>query len=136
MTTDNKYVLVTEIWTDKPKVLADGTVELPVHTKQTWINFSDAHISTMNEIDFHSSHAYHDTREHKLPRSFNLGEEEHASVTRLISKYGTEFIVLESPEDIISELSPKRGRPKKNQSKKSEKSTTTNEKNNNKPQEK
>jgi len=125
------FVKVTDVWVEKPRILADGSIEMNVGTKEIWVN-SDM-IFTMNPVPFELSHQWKSMQGHKLPESFTLNEKEYQTLTR-VGTLGNEAWghILETPEEIMSMLEPekaeptksKRGRPKGSKNKPKENNTT------------
>ena len=129
------FIKVTDVWVEKPRLLADGSIEMNVGTKEIWVNWDM--VFTMNPVPFEVSHQWKSMQGHKLPESFVLDESEYDTLTRVGIKENEGWgHILETPEEIISMLKAevpekepaptksKRGRPKGSKNKNT--NTTTN----------
>jgi len=128
------FIKVTDVWVEKPRLLADGSIEMNVGTKEIWVNWDM--VFTMNPVPFEVSHQWKSMQGHKLPESFVLDESEYDTLTRVGIKENEGWgHILETPEEIISMLEAKttkeseptkskRGRPKGSKNKNT--NTTTN----------
>ena len=130
------FIKVTDVWVQKPRILADSSVEMNVGTKEMWVNWDM--IFTMNPVPFEISHQWPSSKSMTLPLSFQHDSKEYKTLTR-IGTLGNEAWghILETPEEIMAMLEPKkadepaaptkskRGRPKgsKNKPKTNESNT-------------